>query len=255
MPTLLIRLVGELQSWDTQSHLEERGTGREPSKSGVVGLLGAAKGIRRNDITSIAQLAKLKMGVRVDQEGYLLRDYHTAGIDGYMGVDGKVKSKNPIVSTRYYLADAAFLVGLESDDRALLESLQAALRRPKWLLILGRKACPPSKPVYLPNGLKDDDLETALKHYPWLGLEHLEWKARRREDPAAWVQDRYQKIQDKNPRGLRLVLEAPGVGESVRNDQPLSFEKGNRRFAPRRVTTTFVEWPPYLIPDTVSPEN
>ncbi len=45
MSTLLLRLAGPMQSWGTQSRFTERDTGREPSKSGVVGLLAAAVGL------------------------------------------------------------------------------------------------------------------------------------------------------------------------------------------------------------------
>ena len=39
MATLLFRLQGPLQSWGISSHSTERDTAREPSKSGVIGLV------------------------------------------------------------------------------------------------------------------------------------------------------------------------------------------------------------------------
>ena len=50
MPTLLLRLVGPMQSWGTASRFDQRDTGKEPSKSGVVGLLAAAAGIDRGQL-------------------------------------------------------------------------------------------------------------------------------------------------------------------------------------------------------------
>ena len=44
MPTLLLRFIGPMQSWGTTSRFDQRDTGKEPSKSGVVGLLAAAMG-------------------------------------------------------------------------------------------------------------------------------------------------------------------------------------------------------------------
>lgn len=219
MATLLLRCVAPLQAWDTQSRFGVRTTGREPSKSGVVGLLGAALGRPRTE--PISDLAALRMGVRVDKEGNLLRDWHTAGKGGYLKAGGSIERKNLITSTRYYLSDAAFLVGLEG-DRTLLAGLHAALKDPHWLLFLGRKACPPSLPVYLPDGLKEADLLEALKTYPWLG--RLPWQ--------------YEKLEQ-----VRLVLD-DDAGPQVRQDHPLSFEKGKRKFAPRRVSTDFIEKPP-----------
>ncbi len=169
MPTLLLRCVAPLQSWDTQSNFGVRTSGREPSKSGIVGLLCAALGRPRTE--SVADLAALQMGVRVDQEGTLLRDWHTAGKGGYFKASGKVERKNLITSTRYYLSDAIFLVGLQSENRPLLAQLHAALNNPYWMLFLGRKSCPPSMPVYLTDGLRDEPLQTALETYEWLGIK------------------------------------------------------------------------------------
>ncbi len=221
MPTLLIRCVAPLQSWDTQSRFGVRTTEREPSKSGVIGMLCAALGRPRSD--PLDDLAALRMGVRVDQEGDLLRDWHTAGKSGYLRASGNIERHSLITSTRYYLSDAAFLVGLECDDLSRLEALHAALRDPHWLLFLGRKACPPAAPPYLPDGLQPGDLLTALGNYPWLG-----------RDPA-----RHAALGQ-----LRLVLEAPD-GPEIRPDVPLSFRKGDRSFANRRVSTSFLAPPPF----------
>ena len=45
MATLLLRLAAPLQSWGSDSKFETRKTDREPTKSGVVGLLAAALGL------------------------------------------------------------------------------------------------------------------------------------------------------------------------------------------------------------------
>ena len=213
MNTLLFRLSGPLQSWGVQSRFSVRETGLEPSKSGVLGLVCAALGAPREDDDTLRSLAALHMGVRVEREGVLRIDYHTAGKGGYLRADGSIERKNLIPSRRYYLADAVFLVGFEVDNLALLERLQAALERPVWPLFLGRKAFVPGEPVFLEDGLRAGQaLEDALGSYPCLN----------RRQP---------------PERLRLVLEDPS-GAVVRPDQPISFAE--RRFAPRRVSVTFV---------------
>jgi CRISPR system Cascade subunit CasD len=217
MSVLLLRLSGPMQSWGVQSRFTVRDTGLEPSKSGVVGLLCAALGRGRNE--PLQDLAACKMGVRVDQEGRVARDYHTAGKGDIIKASGKVETKNLVVSTRYYLADARFLVGLEGTQADLLARVHAAVRDPHWPLYLGRKAFVPGEPVWLRDGLRlDEDLPEALEHYPWLG-----W------DP------------DKRPDQVRMVLEDAG-GSEVRPDQPISFVE--RRFAPRRIRTHFMPAPP-----------
>jgi len=227
MNVLLLRLCGPMQSWGVQSRFTVRDTGLEPSKSGVVGLLCAALGRRREE--PVADLAALTMGVRVDQEGVMARDYQTAGKGGILKASGQVERKNLVVSNRYYLSDARFLVGLEGDDLDLLTRLHAALRDPVWPLYLGRKAFVPGEPVWLEDGLlPDTGLRTALETYPWLGPE------------------------DKKPEAqVRLVLEDRN-GPEVRPDQPLSF--ADRRFSPRRVRTEFIPAPPMKEEPCTSPD-
>jgi len=218
MNTLLLRLSGAMQSWGVQSDYTERDTGLEPSKSGVLGLVCAAMGNDRANDDALAELAGFKMGVRVDRQGWLKTDYHTAGKGGFLRSDGTVEQKNLIPSHRYYLADALFLVGLASEDLALLQRIHAALRNPVWALFLGRKAFVPGEPVWLENGLKPGlELQSALATYPALS-------------------------ERTTPERLRLVLEDLN-GATVRLDQPLSFAQGNRRFAPRWMTTKFMELP------------
>jgi len=213
MSVLLLRLAGPMQSWGVQSNFTVRDTGLEPSKSGTVGLLCAALGRRRD--ADISDLSVLRMGVRVDREGRLASDYHTAM--NVLKAGGGIKPTE--VSRRYYLADAAFLAGLEGDDLLLLQRLHAALRTPHWPLYLGRKAFVPGEPVWLPDGLRPGEtLIAALQAYPWLG-----------SDP------------DQRPDQVRLVL-GDRNGLEVRPDQPLSFAE--RRFAPRRVRTRFIPAPP-----------
>ena len=214
MTTLLLRISAPMQSWGTQSHFSHRDTGREPSKSGIVGLLCAALGRPRHE--PIADLRALKMGVRVDQPGSILRDFHTAGIDGYYKVSGSIERKNAILSERYYLADAVFLVGLDG-EAALLERLQAALQQPHWFLFFGRKAFLPAERVWLPDGLREEDLETALHNYRYLGGDA-------RKDGR-----------------LQLLIEDDEHGSIVCNDQPISFKP--RRFIPRRLRRQFILCP------------
>lgn len=160
--TLRVRLVGPMQSWGTRSRFDIRDTESVPSKSGVIGLVAAASGLTRDH--DVTHLAALRMGVRTDNPGVRMRDYHTA-LD-VVGSDGKA-AKNAVVSKRDYLADAAFLVGLESPDRSLLENIQWALLDPKWPLALGRRAFPPSAPVAFsgpgdPAAIVASPLEQAL---------------------------------------------------------------------------------------------
>jgi len=222
MPTLLLRLVGPMQSWGTTSRFDQRDTGKEPSKSGVIGLLAAALGIDRENWTKLEPLTRLSMGVRHDRPGVPKRDYQTAGCaatDTIIKADGK-QATDGVVSDRLYLADAAFLVGLECDDRSLLERIHAALRDPAWPLALGRKSYVPSEPVWIENGLQDIPLRDALVRWPWIASQ------RRREE---------------FPEKLLVSFESEDGSGVLKMDQPLSS------FAERRFGARFVrsEWIPF----------
>ncbi|MEW6212338.1 MAG: type I-E CRISPR-associated protein Cas5/CasD [Acidobacteriota bacterium] len=229
MPTLLMRLAGPMQSWGTESRFSIRDAGREPSKSGVIGLLCAAMGKPRfespdDGFPSLSKLASLKMGVRVDSEGVLKRDFHTAGGSHRRGEKygvAKADGSKPgtVVSTRWYLSDASFLVGLESEDADLLRYLDVAIANPQWQLSLGRKAFAPSMPVRLKDGLRQEPLREVLGNYPWDGS-----------------------VLKESPERLRAVLDAtPETASEVRHDLPLSFAA--RRFTIRYVITDFISFP------------
>ncbi len=153
MPTLLLRLAAPMQSWGYDCKFEERRTGNEPTKSGVVGMVAAALGIKRD--ADLSKLNALRFGVRSDREGILLKDFHTA----------KAK-KDSYITYRYYLCDAVFLVGLESDNKTFLEEIESALNAPTFPLFLGRRSCPPTLP--LTKKIIDCSLKQALENEPAL---------------------------------------------------------------------------------------
>lgn len=155
MPTLLLTLAGPMQAWGSGSRFATRQTEPAPTKSGVLGLVAAAKGIRRTE--PLTELAGIRFGVRSDQPGQMLRDFQTART-----LDGK---ESMPLSHRYYLGDAVFLAALESSDRALLEGILAQLHRPVFPLYLGRRSCPPSGPIAAE--IVDGSIEEAFVTTPW----------------------------------------------------------------------------------------
>lgn len=213
--TLLLRLVGPQQSWGTQSRFAHRETGREPSKSGVIGLICAALGRRREE--SVDDLAALRMGVRVNREGRLSREYQTA--QGTVKAGGRGVSDYAILSERFYLAEADFLVGLEGGeaDAGLLESIRRAVEKPVWPIYLGRKAFIPSRPLTFPGCLTEAPLEEALRGVPW-------------ERPVTMR-------EGDRPRRLRVILEVEYGTPSaeVRQDQPRGAAFDERSFGLRYI--------------------
>ena len=149
--TLFLRLEGPLQAWGERARWSVRDTASEPTKSGIVGLLGCALGLSADeDLRSLA--GQIRVGVRVDRPGERLTDYHTV-TGGVMSAEGKVKknatTKEPetVVSWRTYLCDASFLAAVQGPGE-LIERLAEAVQDPHWPVYLGRKACPPARPVF-----------------------------------------------------------------------------------------------------------
>lgn len=196
-----------MMSWGDHSRFTIRDTRREPTKSAVLGLLCAALGRPRWE--PVADLVALKMGVRINQEGVVQCDYHTV-LDSIKSSGSK---GDTVISQRYYVADADYLVGLEGDDRPLLETLDTALQFPTWQLYFGRKSFVPSRPLQV--GIVDEPL-----------LKALEYQLRRKG-----------KALPKLPKQLRCVVEVPDSFD-VRQDVPIDWQK--RLFGSRCVEPHFL---------------
>ena len=69
MTVLLLNFSAPLQAWGASSRFNYRDTRREPTKSGIIGLLAAAQGRSRS--ADLADLAGLTIGVRIDQAGQI----------------------------------------------------------------------------------------------------------------------------------------------------------------------------------------
>ncbi len=204
MGTLLLRFAAPLQAWGTESKYDIRKTDREPSKSGVVGFLAAALGRKRDE--SVEDLNTLRIGIRVDQEGKIIQDFHMVHKD----------EKTSYLTRRYYLSDAIFVVGLESQDRAMLQQLEVAVKNPVFPLFLGRRSCPPCGPIVL--GVRDCELEMALDREPW---QVPQWRRNKKENEPL----------------LRRITEVKDGGV-VRKDLAISFSPYHREYGYRSVEET-----------------
>ena len=210
MKTVLLRLEGPLQSWATQGRFALRDTEREPSKSGVLGLVGSAMGMERHDDEMLATLSSLVMATRVDRAGTLLRDYHTAGGGTFRGAPNKLRGdKKTALTERYYLEDASFLVALQGEAE-LIDQIASAFDKPKWPLFLGRRSCVPSKRIFA--GVVESDVVSALDN-----------------------------ATPRPPGRLRIVVESDSSAGSPRNDVPISFRPGNARHGTRFVVSRWLD--------------
>lgn len=184
--TLFLQLSGYLQAWGERGRFMVRDTAQTPTKSGVIGLLCAALGqpARADGLSSA-----LHMGVRVDQPGELVEDFHTI-VSGVRKANGKLREET-MVTRRFYLCDAVFMVALQGEP-SLIRELAGAFVSPVYPLFLGRLCCIPSAPVFAGTG-----------EYPNLAAALGEGRLELECDPAPGVAFRMDNIKSSAARAFR----------------------------------------------------
>jgi CRISPR system Cascade subunit CasD len=191
---LLFRLEAPLAAWGEIAVGEIRSSWPEPSKSAVLGLVAAALGVTRAESCRHRALHEgLAFAVRVhDQAGpgkrrapsRPLRDYHTAQApSARRGAHWPTRADelrptndlNTILSERWYWQHFAATVALTPKGAAVppLETLLTALKRPAFPLYLGRKSCPPGRPLR-PAVIEHESLVEAFNLYD--GAEVEAWR-------------------------------------------------------------------------------
>lgn len=219
MSGLVLRLAGPLQSWGEHSVFTQRDTLRFPTRSGLIGLLACAEGVKRGQ--SLAGYDRLRFTVRIDRPGVRMVDFHTIGGGLPRGVprpDGTHRSRETatVVTRRQYLADAAFTVAVEGPDDRLAQ-LAEALLRPRWQPYLGRRSCPPDQPLLLRSAVADPIAELRTR---------VPVARRLREQEAPEVEFVTEEALDS----------AEAVTELA--DVPESFNRYDRRYRTRTVSIT-----------------
>ena len=199
MATLLLRLAAPLQSWGSDSKFETRKTDREPTKSGVVGLLAAALGLRRDDTEGLARLNGLRFAVRADQEGSLLVDFRHRQKPGHLLCDLPPLSAGRRFSGRAGKRGRSSAAGAGSGSAA-----------PGLPAVSGARSCPPTLPLCL--GIRQGSLLDVLRTEPMQGRKPETGK-------------------------LRIVADADPADPAAvpRQDLPVSFSPVHRQYGFRPV--------------------
>lgn len=183
---LLFSLYGPMAAWGDTAVGEFRPSHPHPTRTGVLGLVAAALGIRSHEEERLQQLDRsCRVAIRLDAPGELLRDYHTvqappqaalkghwvqtrkdevAALERYWRKNNKTAQASPI-SLRDYRTDSAATIALSLRDEAEIEitlaTMQQALQRPALPLYLGRKSCPLALPLQ-PRIIQADTLRAAF---------------------------------------------------------------------------------------------
>lgn len=158
---LILKLHGPMQAWGEHTFEGLRPSANFPTRSGILGLLGACLGIGRTEYNYFEAFAdSIGMAVRVDgrlvpqREGVRpvnmvkMTDYHTVkdARKEYAGL----KSHETIQTWREYLYDAEFTVAIWLHDSTVmsLDQLEAAVKKPFFTPYLGRRSCPLARPLF-----------------------------------------------------------------------------------------------------------
>tara|TARA_R110002153_G_scaffold228568_1_gene381528 strand:- start:2386 stop:3132 length:747 start_codon:yes stop_codon:yes gene_type:complete len=182
---LVFRLYGPLASWGQAAVGGDRPTGLQPTRSAILGLLGAALGIKREQESQLHALqTSVKIAVKQSVPTSLLRDYHTTQVPSHSNklIHRTRKSElsedklNTILSSRDYRCDGLWIIAISLTDETScnLAELQQALSTPVYSLSLGRKSCPLAIPV-TPKIVQVEKLKQALDtEFPPLTTSHKE---------------------------------------------------------------------------------
>jgi CRISPR system Cascade subunit CasD len=195
-------IYAPLASWGDPAVGEIRGSWDRPSRSAILGLVGAAFGVvRENDAGHSRLDSSLGVAVRLLASGEPLVDYHTT----QNPKSSVVKKLKPVtrrialaldepttaLSRRWLRQDALYLVALWLRPNASieLEAISEALRSPSFTLYAGRKANVLGLPLD-PSVVSAPSLAEALRDAPVLpeGLAVLrqgrEWGTEVAHDPC-----------------------------------------------------------------------
>lgn len=166
MNTILLKFAGPLQSWGVGSNYETRYTERYPSKSGVIGLISACLGYKRNEDEKIRELNSLDFAVRVDRPGNILRDYQIATKYKKTG-NNAGEMERTYVTNRYYLQDAVFVIAIGSEDKELVDKIEKALKSPYYQPFLGKRSLPLNADFFIKR--TNNTVIESLKEEKWHG--------------------------------------------------------------------------------------
>jgi CRISPR system Cascade subunit CasD len=224
---LIFQLYGPMAAWGEIAVGETRRSSAHPSKSAILGLLGASMGIdRQEEKTHAAMAGGYYVAIKVLSMGSLLVDYHTVQVPPekkkivyHTRREELAADKlGTLLSSREYRCDATYVVAISITHEGApfsLEELADALSKPIFTVYMGRKACPLAQPL-APEIIKDQTLKAALdsrKHF----TQEMAWIIRNQPALYYWEAD---------PDGSLSIEQS-----SERWDQPRSRHRW--QFGPR----------------------
>ena len=211
-PYLLFQLYGPMSAWGDIAVGESRVTTAVPGRSGLLGMLAAALGLKRSDENRLNALSdSVRFAVLTLSSGHFMRDYHTVQVPPASALKkrpGRTRRDElsvpkselgTILSARDYRSDAMHLAAVEitGEGEYTLEIFQKALTQPIFPIYLGRKACPPALPLQ-PHIVEAADVLDAFRNASF-------------DDPVNWLTE---------------IVPGGNIPELYQPPYPLSWEDG-----------------------------
>lgn len=233
MQYLVFQLYGPMCAWGENAIGEIRKSENRPTKSALIGLVGAALGIRRDQTFEQNNLARAyEFGIKLFSAGSILHDYHTTQTANSLKYRDYHSRReifmnnreeiHTILSKREYRCDAFSIIAMRAKAEVFysLSSIKEALLKPKFHLYLGRKSCPLAIPLS-PAIMEGSGYKEILDQYSL--------------PPALKYLYRYYKYDKENLSGYFWEGETPDLKPEftvIRQDQPLN--RNRWQFVPRQ---------------------
>lgn len=156
---IVLRLVGPMQAWGAPTTEDSRPSYPFPTRSGLVGLLGACLGISFADRAKLVPLSQsFRLVVRRDVSPFepsVMGDYQT--IQDVPTANGGSRT---VQSPREYLLDSRFTALLVATGTGApsFDEIERALVSPHFMPVLGRKCCIPTEPLLAGRFSTEDPL-------------------------------------------------------------------------------------------------
>lgn len=142
--TLILKTEG-LSAYGLQTFDVHRRVNHFPTRSAILGMLGAALGITRDNYAELFTLSeKIKVAVQVNNTGEKMVDYQT--VQAFRSPHGKIQ-KGTKPTYREYWCDSEHTFAITADI-ATIELLANKVKRPEFTLFQGRKSCPLTRPLF-----------------------------------------------------------------------------------------------------------
>jgi len=157
MQTLILTTEG-MSAYGLQTFDVQRRVNHYPTRSAIMGLLGAAKGITRSQHDKLYSLSQqVNIAVQVQSQGQKIVDYHT--VQNFRSPMGKIQQGTK-PTYREYWCDTKFNFAI-SGDESVIGDITEHIKCPVFTLFQGRKCCPLTRPLYN-KVVAEDNPATAL---------------------------------------------------------------------------------------------